>query len=185
MSGIVSQSTWQLPPGALRAAFDDVARDGARGEFVPIVGLPSEFMHHRRERQRRIGGTAGDHDIRARVQRFGQRKRADVSVGGEDLLADRPDRFAGIHVAHLIAFRGEFVEAVENVVAVHHRDLQSGRGFQHGLRAGSGIHAAGVGNDFDTAFMQTLRPAGRSEAGNRAHSRALDLPASAFAGSTW
>ncbi len=67
--------------GTLRAAFDDVAGDRARREFVVIVGLPAEAVDHGRERERGIGGAAGDHDVRAGSQRFGQREGADVGVG--------------------------------------------------------------------------------------------------------
>ena len=47
----------------------------------------------------------------------------------------------------------------EHIVAQHHRDLQIRRGLQHGARAGDGIHAAGVGDHLDVAFLQLLRDA--------------------------
>ena len=51
--------------GTLRAAFDDVAGDGAGGELVLVVGLPAEAVDHGRQRERGIGGAAGDHHVGA------------------------------------------------------------------------------------------------------------------------
>ena len=103
--------------GALRAAFDDVSGDGAGGELVPVVRFPFELVDHRRERERGIGGTAGDHDIGARVERFRQRERPDVGIGRKDAISNGRDGLAGVHIPHLVTFAEEFVDSIENIVA--------------------------------------------------------------------
>ena len=76
-------------------------------------------------------------------------------------LANACERLAGIHVAHLVALGEEFVDAGEDVVAEHHRDLEPGRDAQHLARAGHRIHAAGIGDHFDVprlAACAAMRP---------------------------
>ena len=63
-------------------------------------------------------------------------------------------RLAGVHVAHLVAFGQEVVEAREDVVAEHDRDFEPGRQSTHFARAGDRVDAAGVGDDFDLAFAE-------------------------------
>jgi hypothetical protein len=65
-------------------------------------------------------------------------------------------RLAGVDIAHLVAFGEELVDAGEHVVAEHDRDFQTGRGLQHGARAGYRIDAAGVGDDFDAAVAELV-----------------------------
>ena len=69
-----------ISAGPLRAAFDGVPGDGAGREPVPIVGLPPEFVNHRREREAGIGHAAGDDDLRALRERVDHGQRAEVNV---------------------------------------------------------------------------------------------------------
>ncbi len=146
-----------IAAGALGAALDDVAGDGSGGEFIPIGRAPAEAVHHGGEGEGGVGGAAGDHDIRAGRERFGQGERSDVGVGAEDAAADRADRLASVHVSHLVAFGGEFVDAVEDVVTEDHGDFEAGRGLAHGLGAGDGVDAAGVGDDAHVAIEHAFR----------------------------
>ena len=140
--------------GALRAAFDDVAGDRSRREFVPVVGLPAEFVNHGSEREGGVGGAACDDHIRAGVERLGQGERPDVGVCREDAGTNSANGFVCIHVAHLVALAQKFVDPVKDVVTVNHRDVEPGRGCQHGVRAGHGIDATGIGHHLDIALAK-------------------------------
>src|SRR5258707_6600191 len=64
--------------GTLRAALDDVAGDCAGRELVVFFRGPAEAMDHRRQRERGVGGPAGDHYVVAGGHRLGERESADV-----------------------------------------------------------------------------------------------------------
>ncbi len=83
-SGNVLPVHLAIAAGALRAAFNNVSGNVAGSQLVPIVRPPAEAVDHGREHQGGIGATAGDDHVRAGGQSFGQRKRADVSIGAED-----------------------------------------------------------------------------------------------------
>ena len=112
-SGRFCQSTWQLPPVALGAAFDDVAGDGARGQLVVILGSPAEAVNHGREGERRVGATSGDHDIGSGIERFSQRERSDIRVRCQDAISDGGQGLVGIEVTHCVTFGEKLVEAVK------------------------------------------------------------------------
>ena len=150
--------------GGLRAALDAVSGDGSGGELVPIVGLPSEFMNHGREREAGVGDAAGDDDLRALGQRVDDGPRAEVDVGALHVGADGGQGLAGIHAFELDAAREKSVEAVHDVVAGDGGDfdldsLALGH-VEHGVLAGGGIHSAGVGDDADAPLLQIGEHAG-------------------------
>ena len=96
--------------------------------MVPAASLSQSFapavaVDHGSERQRGIRGAARDHDVGSGGECFGQRERADVGVGALDAIANRRDRLAGIHIGQLVALGEEFVDAPENIVTQHRRDL--------------------------------------------------------------
>ena len=80
--------------GDRRRAFEQVAGRGALRDLRQIVVGPAEFMHHRRQKQRRIGHPAGQHDRRAGVERFADHVGAEIGVGGNHLRQDGFQRLA-------------------------------------------------------------------------------------------
>ncbi len=109
-------------------------------------------MDHGRQRQCGIGRAAGNHHVGAGRQRLGEWERSDICVGALDAVADRRDRRARVHIAHLVALLQKVVETIEDVVPEHHRDLEAGRQAHHLSRARHRIHAACVGDHFDAAL---------------------------------
>src|SRR2546428_818719 len=139
-----------VAPAALGAALDGVARHGAGGELVPVVGAPAEGMDHGREREARIGDPSGDDDVRPLAQRLHDRRSAEVSVGREHAVANLAQRAARVEVLQVVAPREQAVEPREEVVARHDPDpqlpaqpeLPCGRG--HRLPPAPPVHPAGV-----------------------------------------
>ena len=108
----------------LRATFNDVTRDSARRDLVPIVSRPAKLVHQRRERQAGVGCAASDHDLRAAIQRFHHRRGAEINVRALNSIANGGQRRAGIHVAQLDAARQQLIELRHDVVASDDADLQ-------------------------------------------------------------
>src|SRR5207237_10408171 len=94
---------------ALRAALDDVARDCAGGEPVPIVRAPTELVHERRERQPRVACAPRDDDRRAAPAGFDNPLRTEICIRAQNTVADRRERRARIHVAQFDTAREQFV----------------------------------------------------------------------------
>ena len=146
-----------VSPAALRSALDDVARDGARGDLIPGVARPAEGMHQRSEGQSRIGDAAGDHDVRAALQRKGNGRSAEVCVGGQNAVAYVLQRTAGVEILEIVPAGEQPVQAAEQVVSRHNADgelpaeSELARDVGHGIRAGARIHAAGVRRYLDAA----------------------------------
>jgi len=94
--------------GRLRAALNRVSRDGAGGEPVPIVGLPSELVNHGREGKARVGDAAGDDDLRAFRQRVHYWPCAEVDIRASHVRGERPARGSPVvHALQLDAAGGE------------------------------------------------------------------------------
>ena len=124
-----------------------MARQAARSELVEIIGAPPEFVDQRAQGERRIDHAAGDHHVGTHRQRARDRRCAQVSVGGDDLVMRR-ERRAGEHFA---AFRCQFGQPRDHLVALDHRDLEVqprlGRDRCHPCGASRRIDPAGVGDD--------------------------------------
>jgi len=144
----------RVPSRGLRAALDDVPRDGAGRQLVPFIGPPAEAVNHGRQRQRRIRRAPRDHHLRPGVQRRSQRERADIGVSAQDAVANLGKRPSALQVAHLVALLQELVDAAQHIVALHHRHLQPRRCLPHRPRAGPRIHAARVGHHRHPALPQ-------------------------------
>ncbi len=140
----------EVAAGALRAAFDDVARYRAGGELVVFVFFPTELVHQRAQHHGGVDAAPGDDDLRAGIQRTGDGDGAEVGVhrhqGGRHRLA----------TVQLGAV-GEFLLARQQVVAQHHADLDRhaglGGNFLQRLLAGQRIDAAGIGHHLDAARL--------------------------------
>src|SRR5207247_1387432 len=100
--------------------------------------------------------------------------------------ADGRQRGAGIHVAELVAFGEQVVEAREDIVAGDDRYFELRRGLQDGTGAGWRIYAAGVGDYCDVAGYHLGRDAGdeRGEAAG-ARWRARRVWRGSITASTW
>ena len=139
-----------IAPAALGAALDGVARNGAGGELVPVVGAPAEGVHHGREREPGIGDPSGDDDVRSLTQRLNERRRAEVGVGREHAVANLAERAARVEVLQVVAPREQAIEPGQEVVARDDADPQLAaeaelpRRRGHRLRAGARVHAPGV-----------------------------------------
>ena len=178
-----------VPAGALRAALDDVSGDGSGGQAVPIVRQPAELMDQRRQRQRRVGRSAGNDDVRAGLQRLDERERSEIDVRAQDALADGLDARAAVEIVEAHSARPHRVEPLENVVSRHDGDLRAADtgffgGGGDGLRAAAGVHAAGVRHHLDIALDEL-----RQQADGRRHdvpgvARGRDCAPSASAEST-
>ena len=153
-SGMLRQSYRQLPPGALRAALDDVAGDDARGEPVPVVGAPAELVAQRRHRERGVGRAAGDDDVRAALP-APRRSASDPMYAFADSTRSRigDERLAGVHVRAARGRRDQLVEARQQVVA---------------------------GDDADREACPPRRAAARRRAPPRAHAGGFTPPALAM-----
>ena len=144
-----------VPAAALRSAFDDMPGDRARGDLIPRVGCPAERMHQRPQRQPGIGHASRDHDLGAALQRFDDRSRAEIGVGGEDFIADVMQGAARVEVHEIVPAGDQAVEASQQIVSGDDADRQFAvqpelprdGGYRHG--AGAGIHAARIGSDLD------------------------------------
>ena len=131
----------EVAAGALGAAFDHMAGQGALGELVVVVVGPFEFVHQRAQHQGRIGDAAGQHQVGAGVQRRLDRQGAQVGVHGH---GDRRQAGAGVQLLAV----AELVAAAVEVVAFHQGDVHFHAGLgEHLLQrlaAGARIDAAGV-----------------------------------------
>src|SRR5438093_471100 len=85
----------------LRAAFDDVAGDHRAGETVPVVARPAMAPRGRTDRERGVGGPAGDDDVGPTRQCLGDPPPTDIGVGGQDLPI--AERLARIEVGEVVA----------------------------------------------------------------------------------
>ena len=133
----------------LRAAFEQVAGDHARGDAVPVS--PAEFMQQRADGERHVGATAGDHDVGAAVECLANRRRAEVGVGAEDAAGHGGKRPAVVQAGERF-LAGEGGQHSQQVVAVDHRDLEAvaharrAQQIGHRARAAMRVEAAGVGD---------------------------------------
>ena len=127
-----------------------MAGGGALRDFRQIVIGPAEFMQHRRQKQRRIGHAAGQHDRRAGVERLADDVGAEIGVGGNHL---RQDRFQRLAVFDQFETALMFDDA-RDIVAEHDRDRHVAEAEIGGLlarraRAAERIGGAHVADDAD------------------------------------
>ncbi len=126
----------RVAAGRLRAALDDVAGNSSRGKLVPIPLAPAEPMDHRGKRQRCIGAAPGDHHLRARRQSLREGKSADVRIRAQHARPNRSERLPGVHIAHLVAFRDQLIQAAVHIVTQHHRHRNPWSNPHHSSRTG-------------------------------------------------
>ena len=108
----------------LRTAFDDVTSDRSRRELVPIIRGPIELMDHRSQRQACIGCAARDYDLRAFIQCFNDRRRAQISIRALNAIPNRAKRLIRIHVAQLNPARDQIINSSQDIVAGYNPNLQ-------------------------------------------------------------
>ena len=136
----------------MRAAFDDVTSDRSRRELVPIIRGPIELMDHRSQRQACIGCAARDDNLRAFIQSFNDRRRAQISIRALNAIPNRAERLIRIHVAQFDSARDQIIDAIENVVAGHNpnfqftRQAEFARDFAHNGGTTFDVHSASVRN---------------------------------------
>ena len=140
--------------GALRAAFDDVAGDGARCEAVPVLRAPTELVDERADDQARVGAATRDHDLRTAVEGFRDREGAQVDVRAGDAIAHLGERRAGVEVRERLAGSHELIDVAHHVVALDDRDLHPGQavaaaGLDHRVLARHRVDPASVRDDLD------------------------------------
>src|SRR5215213_4894734 len=68
--GMLRHSYWQLPPDAC----------APHSMMCPVIGGPAKLVNQRSERETGVRCPAGDHGLRALVERFDQRRSAKVTV---------------------------------------------------------------------------------------------------------
>ncbi|MNN01812.1 hypothetical protein D3C81_1144400 [compost metagenome] len=138
------------PAGGLAAALDDMARQAALRQPVIVVRLPAELVHQHAQRDRAVDAAAGNHDLRALVERLADRQCAQVGVGADQLLRKRLPLLQVVD-----AGLAQLAELRHDVVALHHRDphrhalLRRDRGER--LRAAMRVDAAGIADHADIA----------------------------------
>ncbi len=99
---------------SLRAAFDNMPGDGSRRDPVPIVETPSRIHASAARASARYRSSRPPTTICAPlVQSFDQRRRAQVNIGALHFIADRRERFAGLHVVYLDASVQKFIQPRE------------------------------------------------------------------------
>ena len=97
-SGIVFQFDLRVSARRLRPAFDYVPGDSPRCQQIPVIARPLEFMYHRPEREPRVRAATRDDDLRALIQRLGDRGRAHVNIRALHAVAYRSERLARLHI---------------------------------------------------------------------------------------
>ena len=68
----------------LRPAFDQMPRQRPTGQRIEIVRAPAERVDQRTESDGAVHAASGDDDVRAAGERFGDRERAQIGIGGHD-----------------------------------------------------------------------------------------------------
>ena len=136
----------------LGAAFQQVAGHRRAAEYVPVVGRPAEVRHRRPDGERRVGHPATDHDLRAGIERSGDRLCADVGIGADDAQA--------VHRGAQRLVQQRLMRRRRQVVALHHRDARRGlaeftRHAGDVPRRGTRVGRAEVADDAD-AVRQAL-----------------------------
>jgi hypothetical protein len=113
-------------------------------------------VDHGRERDPRVGASAGDHDLGAAAQGLDHGPGAVVGVGRRHAIADRRERRAVLHVVERDAAGVQLAQAVHQVVPDHRRHLErlpvELRRLDQRRAARQRIDAAGVGDDLDAAL---------------------------------
>jgi hypothetical protein len=103
-------------------------------------------VDHRRERDAGVGAAARHHDLAPARERLHHRPRAEVRVGGGDVLAHRGERRAVIHVVERDAAGVQLAEPAHQIVAHHRRHLErlavELRHLEQRAAAGERVHAA-------------------------------------------
>ena len=79
---ILESGIGEIAAGDLRAALHQMAEAVAGAETRMVQRIPTEFVHHRRHEDGRIGDAAGHDDLRALLERFDDRLRAEIDFGG-------------------------------------------------------------------------------------------------------
>ena len=73
----------EIAASHLSGALEQMPCENRLSHLVRVVGnVPSELMHQRSDRQRRIGNTAGDDKISTFLQRFRDALRTHVDIRG-------------------------------------------------------------------------------------------------------
>jgi hypothetical protein len=73
-----------------------MADERAGGEAIPVLEQPAEGMDERTESERGVGHAAGDDDIGALIERFGDPGRAHVGVSGHHAISRVQQSAAGL-----------------------------------------------------------------------------------------
>src|SRR5688500_13940015 len=69
-----------IAAGTLRATLNNVTGDSAGSEPVPIVRGPPKLVYQRGQRETRIGGASSNYNLCSTVQRFHDRRGAQIGV---------------------------------------------------------------------------------------------------------
>ena len=135
----------EIAAGALGAALNHMAGQGALGQFVIVVLGPAEFVHQRPQYHGGISNTAGEYDVGTGIQGRLDRQGAQVGIHGN---GHGGQGSAAIHFRHI----GKIIAARIQVVAFHqgnfHLDAGSLEDFLQGLSAGPRVHPASIADDF-------------------------------------
>ena len=134
-----------------------MADEHARGEAVPVVGLPPVLVDERREEECGVGDAPGDHDVGTLGERLRDRERAQVGREEQGIGGHGVERLARLHVGEPgRRRRAHVVDLTEEVVAEDGRDADAGdahalRGLLGRVRRGRGVDATGVRDDLRAA----------------------------------
>ena len=142
----------EIAPGSLGAALEDVAGGDRSGQLVPLVPPPAVPPGGRPGDHGGVRHAAGDHDVRAFVQRRSDPPPAQVGVDREQVRRRTQQPVAGVHIGQP-APDEQLFGLVGQVVAGDVGDPQPeaplDRGGPDRLGHPGGVEEAGVGDDLD------------------------------------
>src|SRR2546426_212575 len=93
---------------------DDTAR-----ELIPIGPRPAEFVNHRSIRQRSIGSSSGDNNLRTLPECSNNRASPEVDVRTHDPVSNRVEFLTALHVIESDSTLLKCIEAPEYIIALH------------------------------------------------------------------
>ena len=144
-----------IATGALGATLVDVARHHPSRHPIVVVGRPSELVHHRCIRERRVGRPPCYDDIRALHESPQDRRGPDVGVRALHPVPNGRQRLVRVHVPQLVSLGQQRIETVHEIVARDHAyrgsTLHSGGPprLDDSLGAPARVHTPCVGDDAD------------------------------------
>ena len=141
----------------LAGALQQVPRQSALPQPGVVLPVPAELVHQGPQHQGRVRHPAGDHQVGALAQRFHNSRRAQVGVGGDDVLLQLSQGTARLHGGLVLPFRQPVQHVVpgdrRNFNPLHPQSLGHLAGFPGG---GQGVCRSHVGDHLYGALFPGL-----------------------------